>query len=203
MDFDKSLFTEEMPDDNKKAKLWLFQEQIRIQAKQEELQELYRELRDLKRSLERDRTRLDMREETLNKRYNDNEVFIAKKQKIIEDAYQQLALDRKTLECERLNLEHEKAKFRRQKMADAKANSSYQQSSYQQNNYRSNSSNATSFDGSQFFRGVDNEIELRKRYKELLKIFHPDNKCGDTKTLIMIQTEYENLKSRYYEEKQG
>jgi chromosome segregation ATPase len=203
MDFDKSLFTEEMPDDNKKAKLWLFQEQIRIQAKQEELQELYRELRDLKRSLERDRTRLDMREETLNKRFNDNEVFIAKKQKIIEDAYQQLALDRKTLECERLNLEHEKAKFRRQKMADAKANSSYQQSSYQQNNYRSNSSNATSFDGSQFFRGVDNEIELRKRYKELLKIFHPDNKCGDTKTLIMIQTEYENLKSRYYEEKQG
>lgn len=203
MDFDKSLFTEEMPDDNKKAKLWLFQEQIRIQAKQEELQELYRELRDLKRSLERDRTRLDMREETLNKRYNDNEVFIAKKQKIIEDAYQQLALDRKTLECERLNLEHEKAKFRRQKMADAKANSSYQQSSYQQNNYRSNSSNATSFDGSQFFRGVDNEIELRKRYKELLKIFHPDNKCGDSKTLIMIQTEYENLKSRYYEEKQG
>jgi chromosome segregation ATPase len=207
MDFDKSLFNEEMPDDTKKAKLWLFQEQIRIQAKQEELQELYRELRDLKRSLERDRTRLDMREKTLNKRYNDNEVFIAKKQKIIEDAYQQLALDRKTLECERLNLEHEKTKFRRQKMADAKANSSYQQSSYQQNNYQQNNyrsnGNATSYDSSQFFRGVDNEIELRKRYKELLKIFHPDNKCGDTKTLILIQTEYEKLKSRYYEEKQG
>jgi hypothetical protein len=92
-------------------------------------------------------------------------------------------------------------------MADAKANSSYQQSSYQQNNYQQNNyrsnGNAASYDSSQFFRGVDNEIELRKRYKELLKIFHPDNKCGDTKTLILIQTEYEKLKSRYYEEKQG
>ena len=37
------------------------------------------------------------------------------------------------------------------------------------------------YDGDKFFRGVDSELALRKRYKELLKIFHPDNKCGDTK----------------------
>lgn len=193
MDFDKSLFKDDVPEDIKKAKLWLFQEQIRIQAKQEELQELNRELQNLKRNLERDKIRLELHEKTLNKRFEDNETLIAKKKKVIEDAYQQLALDRKTLECERLNFEHEKSKFRRQKMADARTNSSYQQSTYRQGG------SSQSYDASNFFRGCDNEIELRKRYKELLKIFHPDNKCGDTKTLIMIQTEYENLKSRYYE----
>ncbi len=55
------------------------------------------------------------------------------------------------------------------------------------------------YDGTSFFRGVDSELSLRKRYKELLKIFHPDNKCGDTKTLIKIQTEYDSLRSQYYE----
>jgi chromosome segregation ATPase len=191
MDFDRNLFKSELPEDVKKAKLWLFQEQVRIQAKQEELQELNRELQDLKKSLEREKTRLDLREQTLNKRYDDNEVFIAKKKKIIEDAYQQLDLDKKALECERLNFEHEKNRYRRQKMADARANGS--------SHRQSGGSAMSSYDGSSFFRGVDNEIELRKRYKELLKIFHPDNKCGDTKTLIMIQTEYENLRSRYNE----
>jgi hypothetical protein len=67
------------------------------------------------------------------------------------------------------------------------------------NAYQQSSDSSASYDNTSFFRGVDNELDLRKRYKELLKIFHPDNKCGDTKTLIRIQTEYENLKSRYYE----
>jgi hypothetical protein len=194
MDFDKSLFKDDAPEDIKKAKLWLFQEQIRIQAKQEELQELNRELQNLKRNLEREKIRLELHEKTINKRFDDNETLIAKKKKIIEDAYQQLALDRKTLECERLNFEHEKNKFKRQKMADARTgNAGYQQSTYRQGG------STYSYDALSFFSGCDNEIELRKRYRELLKIFHPDNKCGDTKTLIMIQTEYENLKSRYYE----
>ena len=109
----------------------------------------------------------------------------AKKKKIIEDAYQQLAVDRKALECERLNFEHEKSKYRRQKMSGSKpVHQQYESGAY---------------DGTNFFRGVDSELSLRKRYKELLKIFHPDNKCGDTKTLLLIQTEYESLRSRYYE----
>ncbi|MDE6622666.1 MAG: hypothetical protein K2K74_19670 [Lachnospiraceae bacterium] len=184
LDFDEKLMKAEAPDDIKKMKTWMFQEQVRIQAKRDELQELSRELQDLKRQLERERSALELREKTIKKRFDDNEIFIAKKKKIIEDAYQQLALDRKALECERLNFEHEKSKYRRQKMSGAK-------SMHQQ--YESGA-----YDSTCFFRGVDCDLALRKRYKELLKIFHPDNKCGDTKTLLLIQTEYENLKSRYY-----
>ena len=155
LDFDEALMNADAPEDIKKLKTWMFEEQVRIQAKQDELQDFNREL-----------------------------IFIAKKQKIIEDAYQQLALDRKALECERLNFEHERSKYRRQKMTGSKpAHQSYESAAY---------------DGTSFFRGVDNDMALRKRYKELLKIFHPDNECGDTKTLLLIQTEYESLKSRYY-----
>jgi peptidoglycan hydrolase CwlO-like protein len=201
MDFDNSLFKddENVSEDIKKAKMWLFQEQVRIQSKEDDLHALNRELQEMRRRLERERTRLELREKSLDKRFNDNEVFIAKKQKIIEDAYQQLALDRKTLECERLNFEHERTKYRHQKMQGTRSQGTYQQSTYQQGGYQQSNNDSVSYDSSNFFRGVDNEIDLRKRYKELLKIFHPDNKCGDTKTLIRIQAEYENLKSRYYE----
>lgn len=185
LDFDEKLMKAESSDDIKKMKIWMFQEQVRIQAKRDELQELSRELQELKRTLERERNALDIREKTIKKRFDDNEVFIAKKQKIIEDAYRQLALDRKALECERLNFEHERSKFRRQKMSGART--SYQQF------------DSSAFEGTCFFRGVDSELALRKRYKELIKIFHPDNMCGDTKTLLRIQAEYESIRSQYYE----
>lgn len=185
LDFDEELMKAEAPDDIKKMKAWMFQEQVRIQAKRDELQEFNRDLQELKRKLERERNALELREKTIKKRFDDNEIFIAKKQKIIEDAYQQLALDRKALECERLNFEHEKSKYRRQKMSGPKpVHQQYESGAY---------------DSTSFFRGVDSDLALRKRYKELLKIFHPDNKCGDTKTLLLIQTEYENIRSRYYE----
>lgn len=186
LDFDEELMKAEAPDDLKKMKIWMFQEQVRIQAKRDELQEFSRELQELKRTLDREKNTLEMREKTMKKRFEDNEVFIAKKKKIIEDAYQQLALDRKALECERLNFEHEKSKYRRQKMSGTKTAAHQQHES-------------GAYDGTCFFRGVDSELALRKRYKELLKIFHPDNKCGDTKTLLLIQTEYENIRSRYCE----
>ena len=184
MEFDESLVDIETLDDVKSMKIWMFKEQVRLQAQQDELQDMSRELQTLKRTLEREQRALDSREKAIKKRYDDNEIFIAKKKKIIEDAYQQLAMDRKALECERLNFEHEKEKYRKQRMSG---------------NRNTGSFDAGAYDGTCFFRGVDNELALRKRYKELLKIFHPDNKCGDTKTLLRIQTEYESIRQQYYE----
>lgn len=48
-----------------------------------------------------------------------------------------------------------------------------------------------------FFSGVDNVQTLKKRYKELTKIYHPDNMTGDTSTLQIINRIYESLKKRY------
>ena len=48
-----------------------------------------------------------------------------------------------------------------------------------------------------FFKGVDDSTSLKKRYKDIMKIFHPDNTHGDTELIQAINQEYENQK-RYY-----
>lgn len=50
------------------------------------------------------------------------------------------------------------------------------------------------FSYSVFFVGVSNRLMLKKRYKDLIKIFHPDNLAGHKETLQEINREYENLK---------
>lgn len=49
---------------------------------------------------------------------------------------------------------------------------------------------------SAFFSGVDNTRALRKRYKDLIKIFHPDNAQGDTEVLQKINEEYDSLRKQ-------
>ncbi|MGN0132953.1 MAG: J domain-containing protein [Lachnospiraceae bacterium] len=51
--------------------------------------------------------------------------------------------------------------------------------------------------GPGFFGGVSGYSSLKKRYKELMKIFHPDNKNGDAFTVACINKEYEILKDQY------
>ena len=46
-----------------------------------------------------------------------------------------------------------------------------------------------------FFRGVTHPLALKKRYKDLIKIYHPDNSCGDKWILQQINTEYDRLKN--------
>ncbi len=52
-----------------------------------------------------------------------------------------------------------------------------------------------------FFSGVNNMRSLRKRYKDLIKIFHPDNAEGDTDVIQKINEEYEVLRKRIGMEK--
>ena len=47
-----------------------------------------------------------------------------------------------------------------------------------------------------FFSGVKNMRMLRKRYRDLIKIFHPDIVSGDTGVIQKINEEYEMLKRR-------
>ena len=44
------------------------------------------------------------------------------------------------------------------------------------------------------FRGINGPLTLKKRYRELLKIFHPDNLSGDMDMVQLINKEYEKLK---------
>ena len=51
--------------------------------------------------------------------------------------------------------------------------------------------------GDKFFAGVTSELALKKRYKDLIKIYHPDNVSGDTDTVQEINREYDALKTRW------
>lgn len=51
--------------------------------------------------------------------------------------------------------------------------------------------------GEMFFAGVGSEQSLKKRYKDLIKIYHPDNLDGDTDTIQEINREYDKLKQQY------
>ncbi len=48
--------------------------------------------------------------------------------------------------------------------------------------------------GEMFFSGVSDKKALKKRYKELIKIYHPDGESGDNATVAEINREYEGLK---------
>ncbi|MGN1156392.1 MAG: molecular chaperone DnaJ [Agathobacter sp.] len=47
--------------------------------------------------------------------------------------------------------------------------------------------------GEMLFRGVANQQSLKKRYKDLIKIFHPDNADGDNLVILEINKEYDYL----------
>lgn len=183
VNFDEKLAQAETPDDIKKMKTWMFQEQVRIQTQKDELYELSKELHNEKRAYEVERNALNRRIKAEEKRFEKNEMLISRKQQILEEGFRQLAIDKKVLECERLNFEYEKGRFKKQRTTNVKPPHV----------------DTNSAEGNIFFRGISSELALRKRYKELLKIFHPDNVCGDTNTLLRIQEEYESMKKKYYE----
>lgn len=50
-----------------------------------------------------------------------------------------------------------------------------------------------------YFLGVHDELSLKKRYRDLLKLFHPDSMNGDVDAMQAINNEYAKLKKKYEE----
>ena len=48
--------------------------------------------------------------------------------------------------------------------------------------------------GEMFFKGVASPQALKKRYKDLIKIYHPDAEYGDNQTVQEINREYDSLR---------
>lgn len=170
MDIDAVLQAED-DDALKELKLFLFKENLRLKQEQQELEEA----RDkLIRERAQFRTEADMLNHKMvmeQKRLKDENIFFEKKFQILQDGFKQLDLDRNKLEKER-------ARFRlEQELWDGESVMAGLQDV-----------------ASALFRGTGNPLALRKRYRDLLKIFHPDNLCGDGELMQMINREYEKRK---------
>lgn len=66
--------------------------------------------------------------------------------------------------------------------------------SYQQSNQRSESTCDNIVNAELFFKGVASPQALRKRYKDLIKIYHPDAESGDKQIVQEINREYATLR---------
>ena len=95
----------------------------------------------------------------------------------LEHTRRELENSKREMERHQRELEFQKRKFEMEKNLE------------QEN--RNQSSNVVK--GEMFFMGVGNEKSLRKRYKDLIKIYHPDNLNGDTGTIQEINREYQVL----------
>lgn len=152
---------------------WLFKEQIRLREEREALnaerERFNREKADLESYLAKENAKIKIE----NKQLEMKERLVTQKLEIIEEEY--------------INLDRAKKNFQFEKKSYEKVNK-FQQRPVQNITYI-----GTDF----LFQGVDNEVALKKRYRDLLKIFHPDNLGGDTGVIQDINKEYDALKKKY------
>ena len=170
-------------DDLDALKAWLFQENIRLEIERQSLQDKEKALHSFEEDLEKRKKQFIQEKYTFQKesdllkhqmtterqKLTQDNLFFDKKMDILKGGFAQLEADRRSFE-------REKKEF-------------YQKLEQGQSKYNSFADDS----GAVFFRGVTNILALKKRYRDLCKIFHPDNIAGDNHIFRLVTEEYERL----------
>lgn len=172
---------EQTADSLQELKAWLFQENIRVMTASAELQEKQDKFEQEKDLFREEMKSLNRKMSAEQSRLRKDNQLVAEKLEIIKDGFQKLDMDRRRLDKEWARLTAEKEIMEERGYYDYEGHP----------------------ETSLFFHGVKNPMTLKKRYKDLTKIFHPDNVAGDTQMLQRINREYENLKREYEKFKQA
>lgn len=168
-------------------KAFLFRENIRLDIERQQLEERERQLAEFEKDLERRKEEFIKEKATFRDETNQmNHRLISERQKLTQDT---LFFDKKMeiLKSGFADLEADRQKFKREKEAF------YRKMEESAKNYSSFKSDY----GSAFFKGVNNLLALKKRYRDLCKIFHPDNLAGDNQMFRLITEEYERLAEEF------
>ncbi|MCH5343866.1 MAG: J domain-containing protein [Acetatifactor sp.] len=159
----------------KTAKLWLFQENMRLENERMQLETERQELAETRDKFLEERVQFRDEMEDLNrrsvierKRLKEENLFFDKKMAILQDGFRHLEEDRKSLEREKKSFAEEKRLLLEQRTGIGNDDV-----------------------GQVLFRSVSNSLGLRKRYRDLVKIFHPDNLFGDEELSQLINKEYQ------------
>lgn len=137
------------------------------------LEEERRALDEQKRKLDRERQEFIRRVEIEDRR-------LEQQQKLFDMKF-------KILEQELVKLATEKQHVARQKEFYSRVND------FEHRNEQQSAPAQNVVKGEMFFTGVGNKQSLKKRYKDLIKIYHPDNLDGDHNTIQEINREYDHL----------
>lgn len=163
----EEIINTESAEELKEAKLWLFRENIRLQNEQKELAAAQERFLNERVKLRNELDELNRRTVIERKRLKEENLFFDKKMEILKDGFRKLEDDRKVLEREKRIFAQEKAKHT--KIENPIINENIVAS---------------------LFRNVNNPLTLRKRYRDLVKVFHPDNLLGDAELMQMINKEF-------------
>ena len=140
--------------------------------KQKEIDEIQAKFNKERKAYMEDLNAINLKIVNERKRLKDEEQFFDKKMDILKSGFAQLEADRRAFDIERKAFNNERMSY-------------------------SSSSGAFGCDDvvtEGLFAGVNNPLALKKRYRDLLKIFHPDNLCGDNTMVSIINKEYDRLK---------
>lgn len=165
----EEIINAESTDDLKEAKLWLFKEQMRLEKERQELEETKDKFLRERASFMSEMNTLNRKSVMERKRLKEESLFFDKKMEILQNGFKQLEEDRRRLAQERRNFEIE-----REVQANCNAMDYYGDGSIVE----------------MLFRNATNPLALRKRYKDLIKIYHPDNIAGDEELVQMINREF-------------
>ncbi|MDE6926351.1 MAG: hypothetical protein K2P59_14020 [Acetatifactor sp.] len=155
-------------DELKNVKLWLFQENVRLENERKELALSREKFFDERVKLRQELDELNRKTRMEQKRLKEETLFFEKKMAILQDGFRHLDEDRQSLE-------RQKKEFAAEKLSVAG---------------QAGRGPASEEAVKLLFRGANNSLALRKRYRDLVKIFHPDNLFGDEELVQMINREY-------------
>lgn len=165
----EELIKAESVEELREAKLWLFQENMRLKREQKTLDETRDKFLKERECFKSEMNELNRKSVLERKRLKEENLFFDKKMEILQDGFRKLEADRKAIERERMNLQRERDRMAQRSSLDYFGDSSIVEI---------------------LFRNATNPLALRKRYKDLMKIFHPDNIAGDEELVQMINREF-------------
>lgn len=139
-----------------------------------------RALDEQRRTLERERQEFTRRVEIEDRRLEQQQKLFDMKFKILEEELVKLATEKE-------HVQKQKAFYQRVHDFEFYSSGTSRKSAPKNNVVK----------GEIFFSGVGNKQSLKKRYKDLVKIYHPDNLNGDTDTIQEINSEYNKLCAIY------
>lgn len=161
-------------DELDELKAWLFEENIRLEVKRKELKHLEDKFLSEKTSFQKERDEVNRRLVVEKQRLKQDELFFEKKMEILKNGFAQLEAERRKLEHQKIELEAER---------------NAHQSTVRQDRGMEIAE--------MLFQGVNSHLALKKRYRDLIKMFHPDNIAGDHEMVLVINRIYEELKQDY------
>lgn len=155
-------------DELNEKKKWLFKESIRIETEKKNIEDERKVMEVQKGLLQRQQSKNML----LKKQLENQKNLFDKQWQILEIETRKLVSDQQKFERDKLIFKDKVYREARKSMSDTTTSK-------------------------MFFKGVEDIKSLKKRYKELLKIYHPDNMHGDNTLIQVINIEYENLLKVY------